>query len=104
MVLAGVATNNAGDVAAARKTLADTNAGNACVSGKFATECQALDDAKRSHDGLSNAAFWSLVGAGAVGAGTVIYYFAAGSSSSAPVTAGALVVDRGAGLVVRGAW
>jgi hypothetical protein len=67
--------------------------------------CGPVDDALNGRDAFANAAFWSLLGAGVVGAGTLVYAAVSPRRSAPPRVEAAPVVGRNAGgMVVRGAW
>jgi hypothetical protein len=58
----------------------------------------------RQRASFSNAAVWSFIGAGALGAATVIYVVATRSAPKAAVRAAPVVTASGGGLTVEGAW
>jgi hypothetical protein len=62
--------------------------------------------AKLVHDRVvfSDLSFWSFVGAGTLGAATVIYGFATRSASQSAVRVAPIVTASGGGFAVGGAW
>jgi len=66
--------------------------------------CADLASLFRQRASFSNAAVWSFIGAGALGAATVIYVVATRSAPKAAVRAAPIVTASGGGLTVAGAW
>lgn len=101
VVLTIVANGKAGDAEEQRAALTGGGAASACATATPA--CEALRSSLDGAEAFSNAAFWSFVGAGAVGAATVV--FGVVTRGRAPSVAAATVVTPGGGaVVVRGRW
>ena len=74
------------------------SAGSVCVPAGY-------NDLVEQEAMLKNLAFWSFIGAGAVGASTLIYALTRQSPKSEPsLTASALAGSTGGGLLVTGKW
>lgn len=103
-VLAVLANAKAGD--AASEYDKHNSAGSACGSPPPSSgPCAELWSARRAQATLGNAAAWSFIGAGAVGAGTLIYALAAPRAAKASaVRAAPLVAAGGGGLLLQGEW
>jgi tetratricopeptide (TPR) repeat protein len=68
-------------------------------------ECLAVQDAHATKDTLSNVAFWSFVGAGAVAAGTLVYAFMPElTPEPSGLRAAPVVTAHGGGLAISGAF
>ncbi|MCC6557580.1 MAG: PEGA domain-containing protein, partial [Polyangiaceae bacterium] len=100
-----VANGKASDAEEQREALAATGGRSGCSGAGAPSGCAALSDAFDSRDAFSNAAFWSFLGAGAIGAATVVY---AVVTRPAPASTGArllpVVGSGGGGAVVVGAF
>jgi hypothetical protein len=100
-----VANGKASDAEEQRDALAGTKGAGACSGAGGPPECAALDDAFDARDTFSNLAFWSFVGAGAIGAGTVVYALVV---PAVKPTAGVRVVpvigSQGGGLSIGGVF
>ena len=70
--------------------------------------CVELDGLRRSSATFANVSFWSFVGAGAVGASTLVYAIVASKKEKAPATVGIQIAPvpmaNGGGVVVGGHW
>jgi len=68
-------------------------------------DCQAIQSALRDRATFGNVSAWSFIAAGAVGAGTAIYAFAAPRAAKTSRTRLApLVAVDGGGVVLQGEW
>jgi len=78
---------------------------SACLSEKFAADCDALHGLRKDYDTFANISVWSFIAAGAVGAATLIYAFSV--PRSRPLTAVRLsptFTAQGGGVVVSSSW
>ena len=70
--------------------------------------CVELDSLRRSSATFANASFWGFVGAGAVGASTLVYTLVSSRKEKMPPTVGLHVAPvpmaHGGGLIVGGHW
>lgn len=70
--------------------------------------CVELDGLRRNSVTFANASFWGFVGAGALGASTLVYALVASKKDKAPPTVGLQIVPvpmaNGGGVVVGGHW
>jgi hypothetical protein len=70
--------------------------------------CVELDGLRRSSATFGNVSFWSFVGAGAVGASTLVYALVASKKEKAPPTVGFQIAPvpmaSGGGVIVGGQW
>ncbi|MDC0684357.1 PEGA domain-containing protein [Sorangium atrum] len=109
-VVAGVvftvlANANASDAEEQRSLLHQEGGLDACKAPGAPPRCTELKDAVAARYDFSNAAFWSFVGAGTVGVGTLVY----GLISRSPVNerrvhVAPLVGSNGLGIGVRGGF
>lgn len=78
---------------------------DACTSGSYVADCSALRAIRRDQDTFADVSLWSFVGAGAAGAGTLVYALVAPKPSrkDGPRIA-PLVNASGGGLTVGGTW
>jgi tetratricopeptide (TPR) repeat protein len=100
-----LANGKAGDADELRASLVAQGGPVACGSASSAA-CSTFTDAAEAKRTFSNAALWSFVGAGAIGAATVVYALVAPSK---PATASRVRVlpmadRRTGGIVIGGAW
>ena len=103
-VFAVLANAKASDAATKDAALVKIGASASC-GGTLSANCQALLTALRDQATLGNAAAWSFIGAGVVGAGTVVYALVAPRAVKASAMRVApLVAADGGGIVVRGTW
>ena len=63
-----------------------------------------MKDAAGSTDSLTNSGAWLLVGAGAAGVATTIYYLVTRKPADSRVEAAAVVTPRGGGGTVSFRW
>lgn len=104
-VFAVVSNGKASDAETKRATLAKTSGATACSSASPAAGCGALESTLRARAGLADASLWTFVGAGAVGAATLVYALAAPRAKvSAPVQVTPAIGAGLGGVVVHGAW
>lgn len=75
--LLGASRVKAGDEERLRGELVGLDQGNVCNQPAYEAQCRAIRDAGGTADALTNSGAWLLIGAGAVGAATAIYYFVA---------------------------
>lgn len=70
--------------------------------------CVELDGLRRNSATFANASFWGFVGAGALGASTLVYALVASKKEKAPPTVGLQIAPvpmaNGGGVVVGGHW
>jgi len=98
-----VANGKADDAEEQRAALVKMGGPASCASATAA--CDDLRSAKDGKDTFSNAALWSFVGAGALGAATGIYAVVTSQrTDTASVKAMPVVMAGGGGIVLRGAW
>ena len=103
-VFAAVSNGKANSADATKAALVESHGAAACT-GAQPSGCATLIDINRTKDAFGNAALWSFVAAGVIGAGTGVYALAAprgeprGGWRVAPV-----VTAQGGGVVVGGAW
>jgi hypothetical protein len=98
-----VANGKASDAEEQVKALASSGA--RCGREGATGDCLGVQDALDGRDAFSNAALWSFVGAGVLGAGTVVYALVASKAPHASgVRAAPLVTGRGGGIAIGGAF
>jgi hypothetical protein len=99
-----LANGKASDAAATYKKLVDSRGSGAC-QGQAGGDCAALEGLLQDKATFSNVALWSFVGAGVVGAGTLIYALITPkkAATTAVCVTPALTANSG-GLWVHGAW
>jgi tetratricopeptide (TPR) repeat protein len=103
-VFAGLSDAKASDVNAKHDAIVNMGAVAACGAAPSAA-CQALLSAKQDQAAFANAAAWSFIAGGAVGAATVIYAVAAPRAAKrSGMRVVPLVAADGAGVVLRGEW
>jgi hypothetical protein len=103
-VFAGVSNAKASDVTSMHAAIVKIGPSAACGATPSAS-CQALQSAIRDQATFGNAAAWSFVAAGAVGASTLIYALAAPrTAKTSGMRVAPLVAADGGGLVLRGQW
>lgn len=77
----------------------------ACLAQSFASACGELHGLRQDAATFGNVAVWSFIGAGVVGAGTLVYALATPRRQKEPsLQAVPLVSVRGGGLMVSGSW
>lgn len=109
-VVAGVvftvlANGKASDADQQRKALVQTHGAPACSGATVAPECNTLSNSTDARATMSNLAAWSFLGAGGIGAATVIYALAAPKRGPRQeVRVVPVVTGTSAGLVIGGAW
>jgi hypothetical protein len=101
VVFTVVSSVKASDAVAKFNALVKAGGPEACRSGAPAPGCGDLTDVKKERAALADAALWSFVGGGVVGAGTLIYALAAPKAS---VQALPVVTGQGGGITVRGSF
>jgi hypothetical protein len=106
-VFAGLSNAKSGDASDKRGSLVKTSGPAACTGvGAPGVPCADLTNAANDRRTFANVAFWSFVGAGTVGAGTLIYALLAPKST--PKTDGLTLAPtagpQGASLEVSGTW
>jgi hypothetical protein len=100
-----VSNARASDAVAKRDALAKSNGAAACTGASVPTACSAVPDAIRGKNAFGTAAAWSFIGAGTVGAATLIYALAAPKAAkTGRVLLAPTVTAKGGGLVIGGAW
>ncbi|KYF75558.1 hypothetical protein BE17_07805 [Sorangium cellulosum] len=104
VVLTVLANSRASEAEKLRKTLFKEKDSLSSCLGVFEGNCRKLKDTVNSNVDLSNAAFWSFVAAGAVGAGTLVYALVT-SKPAEPAPSfrvAPLLAPRAAGLSLSG--
>jgi hypothetical protein len=111
IVFTVVANGKSSDAASLRSALVSSSGPSACNAatvGSQTTEgkdCQEIVSLRGERDTFSNAAFWSFVGAGVVGAGTLVYALAGPRKKSAVgLQAFPVLSSAGGGMLVQGTW
>jgi hypothetical protein len=105
VVLAVIANSKSNDAEAERAALVRAHGLAACSGSAPAAGCASADEAFDTRDALSNAAFWSFVGAGAIGLATGAYaLLAPRSKQEAKVSMVLAPGPRGGGLAVGGTF
>jgi hypothetical protein len=96
----------ASDAQSTFDALSKSGGGSACAGATQPKECATLLDLRKSRDTLGNLAVWSFIGAGALGAGTVIYMLVAPKPAKpqAGVRAVPIVSAGGGGAVLEGVF
>jgi len=105
VVFAVMATGSAGDADEKAAELEALGGSKACAAGQRAAPCDDLLGLREDASTFTNVAAWSFIGAGLVGAGTLIYWLTTpGQDARSGVRASPVVGVNGGGIVVRGAW
>lgn len=105
VVLAVVSNGKASDSETLRSALISSNGPAACTGAHVPASCSAVQDAIRGKNTFGSAAAWSFIGAGAVGAATLIYVLATPrAAKTGGVVIAPMVAAKGGGLVLGGAW
>jgi hypothetical protein len=101
-----LSNNKASDAQATFDGLSRNGSGSACARPSPPKECETLLGQRKSRDTFGNLAVWSFIGAGAIGAGTVIYMLAAPKPAKpqAGVRAIPIVSASGGGAVLEGVF
>lgn len=103
-ILLGVSRTKASDEDGLRQELSSLGKGNVCVAASRDPRCDQVKDAAGAADALTNSGAWLLIGAGVVGAATLVYSLATGKSADSRVTAAALVTPRAGGVTMSVRW
>ena len=110
-VVAGVvftvlANGKATDAQTQLSSLVQSNGSAACTGTQVPTGCSELHNMDHAKDTFANAALWSFVGGGAVGAATLIFAIAAAPAGppKAGVRVAPIVTAQGGGVMVGGSW
>jgi hypothetical protein len=110
-VVAGVvftvlANGKASDAQTQLSSLVQSNGSAACTGTQVPTGCSELHNMDHAKDTFANAALWSFVGGGAVGAATLIFAIAAAPAGppKAGVRVAPIVTAQGGGVMVGGSW
>ena len=101
IVFAVVSSAHAADAREHREMLVAQGGPRPCLKSELAEGCAEIHSALEARDRFGNAAAWSFITGGVLGAGTVIYGLAASKSR---VKATPSVGLGSAGLVVSGVW
>lgn len=111
IVFTVVANGKSNDAAALRTSLVNSFGPSVCNSTTVGLQttagqdCRAIVSLRGDRDTFGSAAFWSFVGAGVVGAGTVVYALAAPrKKTSVGLQALPVVSSAGGGMLVQGTW
>ncbi|WP_437619593.1 PEGA domain-containing protein [Sorangium sp. So ce1151] len=105
VVFTVLANTNASDAEEQRSRLRQEGGLDACNAPGAGARCTELKDAVAARYDLSNAAFWSFVGAGTVGIGTLVYGLISRPPTNARrVQVAPLVGSNGLGIGVRGGF
>ncbi|MGK4002871.1 PEGA domain-containing protein [Sorangium sp. So ce1036] len=103
VVFTVLANANASDAEEQQSLLRQSGGLGACAAPGSPARCTALNDAVAARYDFSNAAFWSFVGAGTVGIGTLVYgLITRPSVNERRVHVAPLVGSNGLGIGVRG--
>jgi hypothetical protein len=103
VILTVVANGKAGDAEEQRRALVSSGGPGGCATRTSA--CDELLASVDAKDTFSSAAFWSFVGAGAIGAATGIYALVGLKEAEAPrAKAVPIMTSGGGGVLVRGSW
>jgi hypothetical protein len=101
-VLLGVSTTVLADAKAQRDALVAANGRQVCDGAGAPAQCAQVQTSLQSAQDMGNAGASLLIGAGLVGAGSLIYVLVARPKSPPPVEAALLVAPEHAGVVLRG--
>ncbi|WP_437600360.1 PEGA domain-containing protein [Sorangium sp. So ce590] len=105
VVFTVLANANASDAEEQRRLLRQAGGLGACEAPGAPARCTELKDAVAARYDLSNAAFWSFVGAGTIGVGTLVYgLMSRASVNERRVHVTPLVGSSGLGIGVRGGF
>jgi uncharacterized membrane protein len=106
VAFAVLANGKASDAEQQAKELGAKAGQNACITGAFVSECDAIHLGPRQDQvRFANLSAWSFAGAGTLGAGTLIYALAAPKAAREnQVQMSPTVVSHGGGIMLRGAW
>ena len=98
--------NGKASSASEKVTSLDAQGGDkACLTPSFTSACGELHGLRQDAATFGNVAVWSFIGAGVVGAGTLVYALATPRRQKEPsLQAAPLVSVRGGGLMVSGSW
>ena len=97
-----VASNaNATDAKELRAMLVEKGGPQPCLKPELAAECAKVDSAFKARDAMGDAAAWSFIAGGVLGAATVVYVLVAPKSR---VRAAPAVGPHTGGLMVSGVW
>jgi hypothetical protein len=105
VVLVAVSNGKAATAESTRATLVANNGAGACTGQGVPPSCSTVVDAIHGKNTFGSAAAWTFIGAGAVGAATLIYALTARrvvETGRVRVTPTAAL--GGGGLVITGAW
>jgi hypothetical protein len=103
--LAIVSDKKAGTAETTRAGLVVSNGPTACTGQNVPAACSAVQDAIRGKNTFGSAAAWSFIGAGTVGAATLIYALVTPRVvKSGGVWMAPAVATGGGGLVLAGTW
>jgi hypothetical protein len=105
VVLAVLASGKSADADEKAAALERDGGAEACAGGQRAAACGELRGMREDASTFTNVAAWTLIGAGVVGAGTLVYWLAAPRAETrGAVQVAPAVGVRGGGLLVRGTW
>jgi hypothetical protein len=105
VVFAVLSSGKANAVKQQRDALVASAGTSACTGGNVPADCAGLQETIQTHNTFSRLEGWSFIGAGALGAGTVIYWLAAPKAvQKSGVAATPIVTSCGGGISVIGVW
>jgi PEGA domain len=106
-----ISNGRSSDAATLRTSLVNSSGPSVCDSATVGSQssagkdCRDIVSRRADRDAFGNAAFWSFIGAGAVGAGTLIYALTAPrTKTSSGLQALPVVSSAGGGMLVQGTW
>lgn len=105
VVFTVIANGKASDADQQRKELMQAYGAPGCTGATVPPECDTLSNSTDARATMSNLAVWSFLGAGAVGAATVIYGLAAPKHGPRQdVRVVPVVTGKSAGITIGGVW
>lgn len=103
-IMLGVSRMKVADEEQARSELVSTARGNVCAAATPDPRCTQVRDAGTTADALTNGGAWLLLGAGATGVATAIYFLVTKKPAASPVEAALVIGPRGGGGGVSVRW
>jgi hypothetical protein len=104
VMLAVATSSKTANITAKRNDLVKQRGPAACAA-EASIGCQELHDLESSRSALGSAAAWSFIGAGTVGATTLVYWLVAPKAApKSGVQITPVLTARDSGFVVRGVW
>lgn len=103
-VLLGASRAKASEEEALRSELVKLKLRGVCTNDTPDARCNRVKDTAAAVDGLTNAGAWLLIGAGAAGITTLIYYLATGKPAEPRAAASAVIAPHHAGGSLSLRW